>query len=506
MEKRLQTILKASKGADKQAMRMPRETEGPRLLSIPDPVKKTLLEVDNPEPGKWYDFFDITSFTYKEGAEELSISAFVSLEEKSQKIVVEGAIVDQAKDEILYPVDPVTVSNSNYLKLAQNFRGKRIEREGDIYAVLWAKYDAQEGGKQSAAQEVYVTANLKVHVGDYMDYTPDRPRKEPVCIFIENLENFEGERSYAKEAGEPKDPDHIVIALIRKPTRQESADCDYVCNFGRKPVPGFYDAPRLGVPFRGKLTLKDNCVFASDISTRCILIRKGEQGGAVQMQYQDYFENKFLCNGKREVSMSMDAWTVPYLEPGGMKKAEYDYRQDFIMKIKTGNVTKSLTAVITSDKSEERALYNQILPLIILWGCLEETARIAMADGSEKEIRNIRAGEKIRGSDGSIGIVRNVWTGLETDPCIRLRLKDGRSLLMTQNHPVLTEQGMKRADRLVLQDKVMTGDGAYRQIEALEQEDYQGTVYNLSLEGFRQEEGLLANGIAAGDMECQNSL
>ncbi len=76
----------------------------------------------------------------------------------------------------------------------------------------------------------------------------------------------------------------------------------------------------------------------------------------------------------------------------------------------------------------------------------------------------------------------------------------GNRLILTKDHPVLTENGWKTASELSAADRLLTSSGTDR-ISELHFCDYHGTVYSFSIDS---DDAILAECIYAGDFRCQN--
>ena len=100
--------------------------------------------------------------------------------------------------------------------------------------------------------------------------------------------------------------------------------------------------------------------------------------------------------------------------------------------------------------------------------------------------------------------------GTERSPMVRIEDERGRSLLLTENHPIdVVGRGMVLAKHLKAGDKVTTKDGPSALV-SVDRKEYTGTVYNLKV-GSRSEMQTLAkdqttmyaNGFLVGDAQVQ---
>ena len=131
--------------------------------------------------------------------------------------------------------------------------------------------------------------------------------------------------------------------------------------------------------------------------------------------------------------------------------------------------------------------------------CLEENTRIFMADGSQKPIKEIRIGDMVMSDSGEAQRVMNIWQGREEHMmCIELR--NGSKITLTENHPVKTVSGIKRADEINEHDEILVFYGENFKIASISCIDYNGRVYNLDISG----NFMIAEGIAVGDFCIQN--
>ena len=144
-------------------------------------------------------------------------------------------------------------------------------------------------------------------------------------------------------------------------------------------------------------------------------------------------------------------------------------------------------------------------------GCFPPGVRILMADQSLKKIEEIKAGEKVWNPVQKKAIVvAQVVEGPENLPLIELGFA-GRTVIVSQEHPVLTASGSKPAKLLTLKDMVFDTAGKQHLLtvlKRLELEEGQ-RVINLDLAAATEDPSerlLLSDGIITGDIVLQKRL
>lgn len=160
---------------------------------------------------------------------------------------------------------------------------------------------------------------------------------------------------------------------------------------------------------------------------------------------------------------------------------------------------KSGILIVSSSSEVTGANLCRAQKLYLLWGCLEETTKIEMADGSSKCIRDVQIGELVRGKNGP-SRVRNLFHGQE-EQLLCIETADGASICSTGDHVFCTARGNVKAEELCGSDLLETvkGRSAITGIYPVAG----GIVYNIDLE----EEGFFyAEGILNGDFKSQNRL
>lgn len=143
--------------------------------------------------------------------------------------------------------------------------------------------------------------------------------------------------------------------------------------------------------------------------------------------------------------------------------------------------------------------YKRIRKINIYWGCMGKDTQIKMADGSLKPVSAIQPGESVMDAYGKVAKVTDVMTGKEAQ-MINVKVKSGDSILLTDEHPVLTERGMVMAKDLCAAD-VLILDGEKAFLTEAYKVEYNDTVYSLVLD--KPCTDMIGNNFIVGDFEAQ---
>ena len=144
-------------------------------------------------------------------------------------------------------------------------------------------------------------------------------------------------------------------------------------------------------------------------------------------------------------------------------------------------------------------------------GCFPPGVKITMADGSLRNIEDVRAGDMVRNAKTGTPVrVRQVIEGPEALPLIRFGF-ESTTVTTSQAHPVLTAAGPKPANQLKKGDTIFDAQGhphALTTLEPLPIEEGQ-RVINVDLEAASSDANehlLISDGIITGDLVLQNLL
>jgi len=151
--------------------------------------------------------------------------------------------------------------------------------------------------------------------------------------------------------------------------------------------------------------------------------------------------------------------------------------------------------------------------MTVTYGCLAEGTQVTLADGSTQSIEKIAVGKKVRtDAAGALLSVDNYSRGYEKEPMYRIITKNGRQLLLTKTHPVITSRGVKAARDLRIGDTVTTDAGPDTLVRVY-RVTYRGNVWGLDIGSPEDRVRLtdtnttfFANGILVGDGKMQGRL
>jgi hypothetical protein len=146
--------------------------------------------------------------------------------------------------------------------------------------------------------------------------------------------------------------------------------------------------------------------------------------------------------------------------------------------------------------------------------CLAAGTLIQLADSRSAPIESLQAGDHVFNPFEKTKTwltVADTAKGFETVPMVRIEDEKGRSLLMTEMHPIqVMERGMVTAKHLKEGDMVMTQSGPSRLVHVTRQK-YDGTVHNLKIGTGVETQSLgndqtvvYANGFLVGDGQIQS--
>jgi len=168
---------------------------------------------------------------------------------------------------------------------------------------------------------------------------------------------------------------------------------------------------------------------------------------------------------------------------------------------------------ITSQQGQPQSNTLRIYPTLVVYGCVAEGTLVTMADDTKRPIETIGVGEKIRSNAERLPLtVDNYTKGYEKPPMVLITTANGRALMLTEGHPVVTTAGLKLARKLKVGDAVLTDEGEARLVK-VERKKFEGNVWNLDVGRADDRVRLTdtnttfyANGILVGDGQIQGRM
>ena len=144
-------------------------------------------------------------------------------------------------------------------------------------------------------------------------------------------------------------------------------------------------------------------------------------------------------------------------------------------------------------------------------GCFAYGSKILMADGSLQDGELVNKDQYVWNPVAKMASrVVETTNGPEKPALIKISTSTGKSISVTQNHPVLTDSGLKPAKTLRLGDKVKEISGKSEVITHISNVKPEGSfVWNVRLEGDSKDEAMhyvLVDGMITGDLTLQEQL
>lgn len=270
--------------------------------------------------------------------------------------------------------------------------------------------------------------------------------------------------------------DYIKVALNRTPG--QVGDCDYYYEYGTDG-----SKPIVGLQVNGSALLVSGFTVNANpgFNGSCILQRRSSVGDGATLAFPED-QIPALCTGAGNVV----TWNIG---PDWFQGAPWDQGQtidlDFVLNF---NVTPGGTTFVRVT-SVPQAVINtpsniaRIDPMQFVWGCVAAGTQVRMADGSLRAIETLRAGERVATGAGHAGgslRIAEVWKGFEAKPLYRLATASGAQVLVTDEHPVPTAEGVKLA-RDLAPGMVVTTTRGPETLRAVQAVSHDGPVYNLDL-------------------------
>lgn len=140
-------------------------------------------------------------------------------------------------------------------------------------------------------------------------------------------------------------------------------------------------------------------------------------------------------------------------------------------------------------------------------GCFAKGTKIQTGKDQSVAIETLHVGFPVALANGGMATIKKIVTGPESKPMIHFITSTGQKLVVTSEHPLLTQKGIKMAKDITIGDELKTAAGKFATIASISQKPYKLNVYNIELEGDATEDHLIiAEGLVSGDLYIQNKL
>lgn len=131
---------------------------------------------------------------------------------------------------------------------------------------------------------------------------------------------------------------------------------------------------------------------------------------------------------------------------------------------------------------------------------LHENTMIMMADGSTRNIRDIKIGDSVWTETGCSNIC-NIYSGWECS-FVKVVSSSGLNISLTASQPIKLEDGWKRVSEIEIGDKCMSKNYTDDKVESIQIVTEDAKVYSLE---FDEVVGICANDFIVGDMKREQS-
>jgi hypothetical protein len=145
-------------------------------------------------------------------------------------------------------------------------------------------------------------------------------------------------------------------------------------------------------------------------------------------------------------------------------------------------------------------------------GCFIKGTKILMSNQTWKAVEDVKKEDMVW--NPILNKAQKVFAiihGPEADKHMWTVGYKGKQTTVTQNHPFMTQSGMKVASKLTKADKILVGKNRYEQVTTLKKNDLDPNAYVHNFKvmgnhGEAQEHMVMADGVVSGDLYLQQQL
>ena len=153
----------------------------------------------------------------------------------------------------------------------------------------------------------------------------------------------------------------------------------------------------------------------------------------------------------------------------------------------------------------------QIMPIGFIWHCLGEGSLISMADGSQKPIEKIIAGDTIKiNNNGDSAIVEWTNKGTHIGDVLEIKTDNDNSIITTDKHIFISDTASIPAIELQVGQLLHTQEGVSKIVAIEVLSEFKGIMYNLATSTIQETKNgkigtFIANGFHVGDINAQRA-
>jgi len=308
------------------------------------------------------------------------------------------------------------------------------------------------------------------------------------------------------------DPTHKKIKLCMN---RADSDCDY--NYTSGPT----GSQTVVLPFKGYINYfdtVDQITFdrqGNPLNASCTFsVAATGNGGSAVTPPTNY---NFFTDQKTSISGSTISWDVPWLRfddtqaygPIGSAGQDLYFIFQLTVPVKGQNVAAFITNAPPEKTPGSNLMNTLMLPIFTaINGCLGRGSIVKMADGSSKAVEEIVVGDQVLNGNGKALTVTDTVIGNEIT-MVEITFNKNKTLVLTDNHPVVTPTGILLAKEIFAGHKIVTDEGVVV-VDKIEEILYIDKVFNLVLTDhsktpvFSEDNTThYANGVLVGDGNIQ---
>lgn len=307
-----------------------------------------------------------------------------------------------------------------------------------------------------------------------------------------------------------KKNDPLIVLYGRGENAGETADYKYPeCKETGNKVP-------IKFPMEGKITFSDvhfPIGYAKGSHTVSIVFCFSTNG---TVEYKPSIEECFWVDDNNEHVLHFkfqEDWKNKLDVSDFAVKTELNLRVSFYVRYAIGSKTSGNLRDIPIEISSTKKNYGEYykasgthvyIPYVsIRWGCFAKDTWIRMGDGGQKQICDIQKGDILYSpSDGKVRVT-GIVAGDE-EKLVVIETCEGSRIRVSQTHPMITDQGPRRAAEIRPGTMLVNETGAMETVRFAYLCEYNDKVYNIETE--KDDVVLVGNGLQSGGYEMQNAV